>query len=344
MKVSVAVPAYNEERNIAQLIDSLRAQRTQHAEIVEIVVVASGCTDRTAQLVRERQARPGVPIVLIEEAERRGKVAAINTYLSERHPDVDAICLCSADLLVTRDVVESLVRCLRENSDVGMCGGRPMPTNGVGTFPGEATRFLWQMHHRVALESPKLGELIMIRAQLANHLPLQSAVDEASLEQMVCRDGYRLAYVPDAVVHNHGPETFREFLRQRRRIAAGHYWLREVSGYSVSTMNAVRVVRLTLRELGRCSLRESMFVLGTIMTEVLSRALGYIDFRTNRNKHTIWRVSESTKSVMTDDLRAIYGQTSDDVADVAESTAAHAVTRLPAMSQGAASAAASHGS
>jgi hypothetical protein len=29
------------------------------------------------------------------------------------------------------------------------------------------------MHHRVALESPKLGELIMIRANLAGHLPQQ---------------------------------------------------------------------------------------------------------------------------------------------------------------------------
>jgi len=340
MKVSIAVPAYNEERNIAQLIDSLRAQHIHHADIVEIVVIASGCTDRTAALVRERQARPGIPIVLIEEAERRGKVAAINTYLSERHPDVDAVCLCSADLLVTRDVIEKLVCCLRDHPDVGMCGGRPLPTNGVGTFTGEATRFLWQMHHRVAEESPKLGELIMIRANLAGHLPQQCAVDEASLEQMVCRDGYRLAYVGDAVVHNHGPENFREFLRQRRRIAAGHYWLRASSGYTVSTMDAMRVLRLTLSELGQAKPRVSLYILATIVTEVLSRALGYVDFRTNRNKHTIWRVSESTKLVMTDDLRPLYGHASEQVVDATEASATRAA--LGAMGASAPSAAASH--
>ena len=342
MKVSIAVPAYNEERNIAQLIDSLRAQRTQLADIVEIVVIASGCTDRTAALMRERQVRPGIPIVLIEEAERRGKVAAINTYLSERHPDVDAVCLCSADLLVTREVIEKLVCCLRDHPDVGMCGGRPLPTNGVGTFTGEATRFLWQMHHRVAQESPKLGELIMIRANLAGHLPQQCAVDEASLEQMVCRDGYRLAYVGEAVVHNHGPENFREFLRQRRRIAAGHYWLRASSGYSVSTMDPVRVVRLTLSELVQASPRASLYILGTIMTEVLSRALGYVDFRTNRNKHTVWRVSESTKQVMTEDLRPLYSHVSEQVVDATEASAARAA--LGAMGASATSAAASHSS
>ncbi len=236
------------------------------------------------------------------------KVAAINTYLSERHPDVDAVCLCSADLLVTREVVERLVQCFLINRDVGMCGGRPEPTNGHGTFPGEATRFLWHMHHRVAVEAPKLGELIMVRAGIVKRLPQESAVDEASLEQMVCQAGYRLAYVPEAVVHNHGPETVRDFFRQRRRIAAGHYWLRDVSGYSVSTMNVGRLVRLTLGELSLSHPRRTLYALGTIGAEVLSRGLGWIDFRTNRNKHTIWKVSETTKSVMTEEVRALYMQ------------------------------------
>ena len=311
MRVSIAVPAYNEERNIGQLLDSLRAQRTKRAKIVEIVVVASGCTDATARIVRERAARPGVPVRLIEEPERRGKVNAINTYLREFNPHVEAICLCSADLLVTREVVERLVQCFLINRDVGMCGGRPEPTNGHGTFPGEATRFLWKMHHRVALEAPKLGELIMVRAHIVKRLPQQSAVDEASLEQMFCEAGYRLAYVPEAVVHNHGPETVRDFFRQRIRIAAGHYWLRDVSGYAVSTMNVGRLIRLTLGELAQSlsDPRRTVYAVGTIAAEVLSRGLGWVDFQTNRSsKHTIWKISETTKSVMTDELRALYMQ------------------------------------
>ena len=322
MRVSIAVPAYNEERNIGQLLDSLRAQRTKRAKIVEIVVVASGCTDATAQIVRDRATRPGVPVRLIEEAERRGKVNAINTYLREFNPDVEAICLCSADLLVTREVVERLVQCFLINRDVGMCGGRPEPTNGHGTFPGEATRFLWKMHHRVALEAPKLGELIMVRAHIVKRLPQESAVDEASLEQMICEAGYRLAYVPEAVVHNHGPETVRDFFRQRIRIAAGHYWLRDVSGYAVSTMNVGRLIRLTLGELSvsMSDPRRTLYAVGTIAAEVLSRGLGWVDFQTNRsNKHTIWKVSETTKSVMTDELRALYTQ---DLAEDAEADAA----------------------
>jgi cellulose synthase/poly-beta-1,6-N-acetylglucosamine synthase-like glycosyltransferase len=300
MKVSIAVPAYNEDRNIGLLIDSLRAQRTRRAEIVEIVVIASGCTDRTADVVRERMQRRGVRVRLIQESERHGKVTAINTYLRHGDPHVEAICLCSADLLVAPDAIERLVQCLLLNKDVGMCGARPMPTNGHGTFLGEAAHFLWHMHHRVALEAPKLGEMIMLRSGIVDALPIESAVDEATLEQRVCQAGFRLAYVPEAVVHNHAPRTIREFVRQRRRIAAGHYWLRAVSGYAVSTMNWKRSARLTLSELSGSSPQRTLYALGTIGVEVASRALGWYDFINNKT-HAVWKVSESTKSVVPHD-------------------------------------------
>jgi len=159
------------------------------------------------------------------------------------------------------------------NHDIGMCGARPIPTNGHGTFPGEATRFLWHMHHRVALEAPKLGELVMLRSGIVHGLPPESCVDEATLEGLIVAAGYRLAYVPEAVVHNHGPETVRDFVRQRRRIAAGHYWLRDVCGYAVSTMDVSRIARLTLSELSLRTPTRTAYALGTIGVEVISRAL-----------------------------------------------------------------------
>jgi poly-beta-1,6-N-acetyl-D-glucosamine synthase len=305
MRVSIAVPTYNEERNIGHLLDSLRRQQTFLAQIVEIVVIASGCTDGTIDVVKDRQSRSGTPIRLITEPVRRGKVAALNAYFRSRGPKVDAICVCSADLLVQADAIELLVQPLHRHPDVGMSGARPVPTNGKGTFLGEATRFLWTMHHRVALESPKLGELVLLRAGIVHGLPEESAVDEASLEQLVSAAGHRLVYVHDAIVHNHGPETLRDFVRQRRRIAAGHYWLRDVSGYAVATMDTWRVLRLTADELPVKNPRLLLYTLGTIGLEAVSRALGYYDFRAN-NRHIVWKVSETTKAVMTEEIRPLY--------------------------------------
>jgi hypothetical protein len=105
-------------------------------------------------------------------------------------------------------------------------------------------------------------------------------------------------------VHNHAPRTIREFVRQRRRIAAGHYWLRAASGYAVSTMHWRRTVRLALQEL-TAKKSKIVWAIGTIAIEIVSRALGWFDFRMKREHH-VWKVSETTKAVMTDEIRSMY--------------------------------------
>src|SRR5262249_41270447 len=156
-----------------------------------------------------------------------------------------------------------------------------------------------------------------------------SVVDEASLEQMIRAAGYELAYVPEAVVRNHGPETVVDFVRQRRRIAAGHYWLASVSGYRVSTMNLRRVVRLTLSELMRRAPRPALFALGAILLEGVARLLGFVDFKTNLEKHIAWKVSPTTKCVASDEVRALYLE---EPGDFAEEPAAEASRQAAAAS------------
>lgn len=45
--LSVGIMAYNEEANIGRLLGSVLGQRFTHGYLKEIIVVASGCTDRT---------------------------------------------------------------------------------------------------------------------------------------------------------------------------------------------------------------------------------------------------------------------------------------------------------
>jgi len=80
MNVSIAIPAYNEEKTIRRLLGALLDQQTREARILEVVVVASGCTDETADVAREfGHGRPGLHVHVQER--REGKVAAINADL-----------------------------------------------------------------------------------------------------------------------------------------------------------------------------------------------------------------------------------------------------------------------
>jgi glycosyltransferase involved in cell wall biosynthesis len=294
MNVSILVPAHNEADNIQVVLQSLLDQRTSFARVVEIVVVASGCTDDTAGLARRvAKGRPGMHVHIQER--RAGKVAAINEYLKMRDPRADIVILCSADLRVAPDVVERIAMCFRDHADVGMVGARPVPDNDQSKLVGKMVQLLWEMHHRIALEHPKMGELVAFRANLIERVSELSVVDEASIEDVVRSKGYGLAYVPDAIVTNHGPETIREYFEQRRRIARGHYWLDFAFGYQVATLDQAILVRTA----AGVAKQEGVFGKGAlataIATEVAARAAGFFDARILGGKHRTWKQLRSTK-------------------------------------------------
>jgi poly-beta-1,6-N-acetyl-D-glucosamine synthase len=296
MNVSIVVPAHNEAANIGRLLTALLEQRTQVARIVEVVVVASGCTDDTADVAREfGRGRPGVHVHVQER--REGKVAAINAYLKMRDPRAEVTVVCSADLDLDRDVIEKMVVALRDSPDVGMVGGRPVPNNDPDQLVGRMVRLLWELHHRVSLEVPKMGEIVAFRAQLVEYVSELSVVDEASIEDIVRAKGYKLGYVPDALVTNHGPETLREYFEQRRRIARGHYWLEFAFGYEVATLDRGLLLRAATDTARAQDGRGKVALATAIGLEVAARAVGFWDARVVGGKHRTWQVLASTKSL-----------------------------------------------
>ncbi len=294
MNVSICVPAHNEAANIRRLLTALLDQETRAARIVEIVVVASGCTDDTADVARELgRGRPGMHVHVQER--REGKVAAINAYLKMRDPRAEVIVICSADLDPARDVVEKMVAFLREHPDVGMVGGRPVPDNDEARLVGRMVHLLWELHHRVSLEVPKMGEIVAFRAHLVEYVSELSVVDEASIEDIVRAKGYKLGYVPDAVVTNHGPETLGEYFEQRRRVARGHYWLEFAFGYDVATLDRALLAKASLQAARAQDRFGKAALAAAIGTEIVARALGFWDARVVGGKHRTWRVLQSTK-------------------------------------------------
>jgi poly-beta-1,6-N-acetyl-D-glucosamine synthase len=296
MNVSIVVPAYNEAGNLHRLLTSLIEQDTARVRIVEIVVVASGCTDGTAEVARQfGRGRPGLHVHVQER--REGKVAAINAYLRMRDPRADVTVVSSADLDVGRDVIEKMVAFLRDHPDVGMVGGRPVPNNDGSTLVGRMGKLVWELHHRVSLEVPKMGEIVAFRANLVEYVSELSVVDEASIEDIVRAKGFKLGYVPDAVVTNRGPERLAEYFDMRRHYARGHYWLRFAFGYEVATLDRGLVARAvfdTAREQDRFG---KVALAAAVGVEIAARALGFWDARIVGGKHRTWKTRQSTKTL-----------------------------------------------
>jgi len=74
--------AHNEEANIGQLLQRLLEQQLTTVTIAEIIVVASGCTDRTEEIVRQWAARDE-RVKLLTQPMREGKASGVNLFLRE---------------------------------------------------------------------------------------------------------------------------------------------------------------------------------------------------------------------------------------------------------------------
>jgi len=289
LECSVGIMAYNEEPNIAHAIRTIVDQPMAETRITELIVVASGCTDRTGAIVADI-ARDDPRVHLIEQERREGKASAINFF-------IDAACapillMVSADVVVKAGTIDALLRHFRD-PDVGMVGGRPIPVNDETAFLGYAVHLLWRLHDRLAQQSPKLGEIVAFRNVVSN-IPVDTAVDEISIQALIAQLGYRLAYEPNAVVYNRGPASVGDFLRQRRRIYAGHLRVREQQGYAAPTMSVVRIGRALVGSGSFSTPRAALWTICTAGLEAMARGLGRWDsFR--RQPHHVWEPATTTK-------------------------------------------------
>ncbi|MBK7216398.1 MAG: glycosyltransferase, partial [Candidatus Promineofilum sp.] len=268
------------------------ASRLERVRVAEIIVVASGCTDDTEAIVRAAAAADP-RIRLISQPTRQGKASAMNLFL--RDAACDVLVLSSADLLPSEDAIERLVSPFAD-PEVGMTACRPEPVNDPATFMGFAAHLLWDLHHQMNLAGFKAGEMIAFR-KVFTRIPPHTAVDEASVEPLIRGQGYGVRYVPDAVVYNKGPETVNDFLRQRRRIYAGHLEMQAALGYSVSTMSGGKIAGLLLRNLDWRP-RQLWWTARVVALEVYGRYLGRQDYRARRS-HTVWEIAATTKELET---------------------------------------------
>jgi biofilm PGA synthesis N-glycosyltransferase PgaC len=287
----VAIMAHNEEANIGRVLDALLAQKTETVSIERFIVVASGCTDRTEEVVEEFAARDD-RVHLVRQRQRRGKASAVNLMI--QHTDQEIIVLHNADTLPEPTTIEALVSPFAD-PEVGMVGGHPVPINPNTTFMGFGVHLLWELHHQISLRRPKMGELIAFR-NIFRQIPHDSAVDEASVEPLIVGQGLRILYAPDAIIRNKGPDTVRDFLKQRRRIFAGHLYVKDLVGYRVSTMKSLPIARLYVRNM---KLDWRYFVWGPaiIVLETLGRLWGAYDYSIWKRKPYVWPVAETTKDL-----------------------------------------------
>ncbi len=293
--LTVGVCAYNEEKNIASCIDSVLMQRGTSFWLREVLVVCSGCTDGTEAIVEEISRRDRRVRLLVQK-QREGKCSAINLIISQAKGDV--VALVNGDNRLEDGSLERLLEPFRDPL-VGMAGGHPVPVNSPDGVIGFAVHMVWDLHHRLSLSYPKIGELVAFRKDGVS-LPTHLGSDEDNIRMQLERRGFRSVYAPDAMVVNKGPTTVADFMKQRSRINIGEGYIKRLYDYDIPTQDRGLVARAMLdflREHGKHPVK----IMAAILLEMSARVYAKAYVALDKGDQAVWCQIATSKDVDTRD-------------------------------------------
>lgn len=127
MKLSLIIPAYNEEKRIESTLQSYNNYFKDYFDHYELIVVCDGCTDNTADIVRI-YAKRYEQIRLLEYDRKLGKGGGL--IKGFQHADGDIIGFTDADGATTPDQFRTLIEALSSTTDVAI-GSRKMEQSEI---------------------------------------------------------------------------------------------------------------------------------------------------------------------------------------------------------------------
>ena len=304
MKISIIICAYNEESGIGRLLKNLATQR-QPPEITdhEIIVVASGCTDRTVPIVKEF-IDENSKVKLIEEKERRGKAAAMNRALKVASGEL--IVSIPADVQPVEDGLYHLLTPFR-NPKVSAVSGNPTqhPKSLKNGFLGRIaniTYAFWVKQMKTlndaGLAAHSSGEFMAMRADIIEHIPEECAAEDSYISVMARRKGF-IKFASEAIAYNIMPSNILDYVNQRRRWLYGHFQTHRLTGEYPTVMDTLIFHRTELamrifKEVILENPKRLPFFFATAFIEAGIYALAVLDTITER-QYGVWPIIKSTK-------------------------------------------------
>lgn len=254
--VTIIVAAYNEADCIRQKIENT-LQLTYEQEKLQIVIVTDGSDDQTPEIVQEYNC-----ITLYHQADRRGKVAAINRIMPFIESEV--VVLSDANTILNTDAIEWIGKAYLD-ANVGAVSGEKVVLSGDSDDATASEGLYWKYESAIKKWDSELntmvgcaGELMSFRRKLYQTVEEDTYIEDFVMSMRIAAAGYRVVYCSQAKASELPSASIADEMKRKVRIAAGGLqaiWrLREVLNpfqYGLLTYQYVghRVLRWTVTPL-----------------------------------------------------------------------------------------------
>jgi cellulose synthase/poly-beta-1,6-N-acetylglucosamine synthase-like glycosyltransferase len=220
--VTLLIAAYNEERCIARKLENSLAL-DYPSDRLQIMVVADGSTDRTADAVREFAGRG---VELLFEPERRGKMAAINRAM--KHVRGEIVVFSDANNTYDALAIQHLVAPFADDGVGAVSGAKVVvdddrPLSGSEGVYWRYESFIKKQETRLGSCVGAVGEILAIRRSLFVPPPRTVINDDFYMCMQIAGRGLRVVYCPEARSVEYASASVAGEIVRRTRIIAGRY-------------------------------------------------------------------------------------------------------------------------
>jgi cellulose synthase/poly-beta-1,6-N-acetylglucosamine synthase-like glycosyltransferase/spore germination protein YaaH/peptidoglycan/xylan/chitin deacetylase (PgdA/CDA1 family) len=222
-RVSILVPAHDEE---AVILDTVNSALASDYPEIEVVVVNDGSNDRTGALLDQEFG--GDPRVRIHHQPNRGKPAALNQALALATGEI--IVTIDADTVVQRDAVKKLVRHFADPRFGAVAGNVKVGNRTSWITRWQALEYItsqnmekraFDLLNCITVVPGALGAWRAEAIRAAGGFAPDTLAEDTDLTFSIRRRGWRISYDEDAEAFTEAPETPSALIRQRFRWTYG---------------------------------------------------------------------------------------------------------------------------
>jgi peptidoglycan-N-acetylglucosamine deacetylase len=227
-KVSIIVPAYNEEINAVKTIDNLLLQDYSN---FDIVFVDDGSKDKTFSIIADAFSKN--PKVSINTKPNGGKASALNFGINLTQNEY-VVCI-DADTQLKTDALTQLMKCFtiqtKNNQEIGAVAGNVKVGNENTmltkwqsieyTTAQNFDRRAFDLINGISVVPGAIGGFRKQAIEKAGGFTTDTLAEDCDLTIRILRNGYKVVNCVEAVAITEAPETLTEFMKQRFRWSYG---------------------------------------------------------------------------------------------------------------------------
>jgi len=209
-KISVLVPAHNEEKNIFNCLNSLCAQNLAP---FEIIVINDNSSDSTQKIVKNFQAHHKI-VKLVNRKECKGYTYAIMTGLE--HAKGNVIAILDADSTAPDNWTKNIIKAFADKN-VGCVGGLYIPSNTSKWMPFLEKLYILYSHDKNKIRG-LAGTNLAFDRRKSNQINIFKTVPKFSIDKHIQekfrQEGIKIKYLRQNFVFSKAPETMRAYVKQ----------------------------------------------------------------------------------------------------------------------------------